>query len=268
MSEQDYSFWDHLDELRKHLLRAFIVFFILFIVLFNFRSFLFDTFLLSLLHEDFITYQWIASLGKFLNLSSISSPEIGFSLINTKLSGQFMAHISVSALVAAIISFPYLVYQLWRFIKPALYKREKKIIRTNAFIIVLLFLLGASFAFLIITPLSVLFLGNYQVSQAVTNTITLSSYLQVFSTSILLTGLMFELPVMLRILVFIGITTVEGLKKYRKHAIVAGLILSAIITPTTDPFTMLLVALPVYFLFEISIIFTRKKQQNDGKDNI
>ncbi|PLW92524.1 MAG: twin-arginine translocase subunit TatC [Marinilabiliales bacterium] len=262
MSEKDYSFWDHVDELRKHLLRAFIVFFILFIVLFNFRTLLFDEFLLSLLKEDFITYRWISDIAAYFNLSSFETPEIGFKLINTKLPGQFMAHISVSALVAAIISFPFLVYQLWRFIVPGLYPREKKSIIRSAFTIVFLFFTGAVFAFLIITPLSVLFLGNYQVSEQVENTITLSSYLGVFSTTILLTGLLFELPVVLRVLVRIGIATVSGLKKYRKHAVVVGLILSAIITPTTDPFTMLLVALPVYFLYEISIIFTRRKQKN------
>ena len=262
MSDKDYSFWDHLDELRKYLLRAFIVFFILFIVLFNFKEFLFDRFLFSFIHEDFITYQWIASIAQSLDLSSFQSPKIDFTLINTKLPGQFMAHISVSALAAAVINFPFLVYQLWRFIAPALYTHEKKRIRYSAFIIVFLFFLGALFAFFIITPLSVLFLGNYQVSEQVENMITLSSYLSVFTTSVLFTGLLFELPIVLRVLVSIGLTTVEGLKKYRKHAIVVGLILSAIITPTTDPFTMLLVALPVYFLYEISIIFSRKKQRN------
>lgn len=258
MSDEDYSFWDHLDELRKRLLHAFIVFFIVFIVLFNFRNLLFDGFLLSLLRDDFITYRWIADLASYFNLSSFDSPLIDFELINTKLSGQFMAHIAISAMAAAIITFPYLIYQLWRFIVPALYPNEKRIIKRSAFIIVLLFFTGAIFAFFVITPLAVLFLGNYQVSEQVKNMITLSSYLSVFTNSILMTGLLFELPVVLRVLVRIGITTVAGLKRYRKHAIVVGLILSAIITPTTDPFTMLLVAFPVYMLYEISIIFTRK----------
>lgn len=264
MSEKEFSFWDHLDELRKHLLRVFFVFFVLFIVLFNFREILFDQFLLSLLSEDFITYYWITKMALFLGLDSFAKAEIGFNLINTQLPGQFMAHISITALVSAVLTFPYLVFQLWRFIAPALYPVEKKMVIRNTFLIVFLFMCGASFAFFIITPLSVLFLGNYQVSEHVSNTITLSSYMGVFTSTIIMTGLLFELPVVLRVLVGLGIANTKSLKKYRKHALVLGLILSAVITPTTDPFTMLLVALPLYLLYEISIIFTRKKKRYVG----
>lgn len=260
MSEQDFTFWDHLNELRKHLLRIICVYFITFIILFNFKEFLFDKVLLSLLNSDFVSYRIFSQISAFFAGSGeIAPPQIEFHLINTQLSGQFMSHISITAIVSIVLVFPYIIFQLWHFIVPALYESEKKVIKKNTFIVVFLFIMGAAFAYYVVTPLSVMFLGNYQVSESVTNSITITSYLSIFSTTIIMMGILFELPVILGILTKTGILNTEKLKKYRKFALVAGLVLSAIITPTGDPFTMIVVALPIYLLYEVSIAFTRKK---------
>jgi len=266
MEDEELSFWDHLHELRTYLIRSVIVFVVFFIAAFSFREILFDQFLLRLLDHDFITYQWFIKFASLVGISDAGKIVLDFNLINIKLAGQFTAHISISALAAGILTLPFLVFQLWLFIKPALYETERKLIAHNAIVIVLLFLLGCAFAYFIITPLSVLFLGNYQVSEKVQNTIALSSYMSVFNSTLFLTGLLFELPVLLIVLSRIGIVSAASLKKYRKHAIVAGLILSAIITPTTDPFTMTIVAIPLYLLFEFSILTVAAKERRHGKN--
>lgn len=267
MEDEDLSFWDHLHELRKYLIRSIIIFIVFFIAAFSFRNILFDQFLFRLLNPDFITYQRFTALADFAGIAGAEKIVLDFNLINFRLAGQFTAHISISALAAAVLTLPFLVFQLWLFIKPALYDKERKIIARNAIVIVLLFLIGCAFAYFIITPLSIVFLGNYQVSEKVSNTISLSSYLSVFNSTILLSGLLFELPVLLIVLSRIGLINAQLLRRYRKHAVVGGLILSAIITPTTDPFTMSVVAIPLYLLYEISILAVAQKEKRHGRKN-
>ena len=267
MEDEDLSFWDHLHELRRYLIRSILVFFILFIAAFSFREILFDEFLFRLLNPDFITYRWFTALAGYLGINGAEKIVLDFKLINIRLAGQFTAHISIAALAAAVMTLPFLIYQLWLFIKPALYVNERKIISRNAVVIVFLFLIGCAFAYFIITPLSIVFLGNYEVSDKVSNTISLSSYMSVFNSTLLLTGLLFELPVLLIVLSRIGLVSAALLRRYRKHAIVTGLILSAIITPTTDPFTMTIVAIPLYLLFEISILSVARKEKRHGRKN-
>lgn len=267
MDNEDQSFWDHLHELRKYLIRSVLLFIVFFIAAFSFREILFDQFLLALLNKNFISYQWFLSLAEWSGLVDSNDVNIGFSLISTRLAGQFMAHISISALAAFVLTLPFLIFQLWLFVKPALYRSERRVVGQSAIVIVLLFLLGCGFAYYILTPLSVLFLGNYVVSDLVKNTITLDSYLSVFTTTMVLTGLLFELPVALGVLSRLGFVTASTLRRFRKHAIVVGLVLSAIITPTTDPFTMTVVAIPLYLLFEISIISVANKEKRNARQN-
>lgn len=261
MDDDNLNFWEHLQELRKYLIRSVLFFFILFIAAFLFREILFDNFLLALLDEDFITYRVLKKLFHFIGVNDLESINAGFKLINFKLSGQFLAHISISAVAAAIITLPFFIYQMWLFIKPALYPKERKIISKNAIIIVFLFLIGCLFAYYVITPLSILFLGNYKVSELVSNTISLNSYISVFNSTLFLTGLLFELPILLLVISRLGLVSAETLRKYRKYSIVACLIISAIITPTTDPFTMTIIAIPIYLLYEISIFSINKKSK-------
>jgi len=267
MNDEELSFWDHLHELRRYLIRSVIVFFAFFILAFSFKDILFDHFLFRLLDSNFITYRWFSDFAKFLSVNNGEKISLDFHLININLAGQFIAHISISAVAALILTLPFLIFQLWLFIKPALYANERKIISKNAFVVVLLFVIGCAFAYFIITPLSVLFLGNYVVSSKVSNTISLSSYVSVFNSTLLLTGLLFELPVMVFILNKIGLIKADFMRKYRKHAIVVVLIVSAIITPTTDPFTMTIVAIPIYLLYEISIVTIAKKEKYNGSKN-
>lgn len=258
IGEGDSTFWEHLQELRRYLLRYVLFFVVLWIVAFYYGELIFDRVFMVFLNPDFITYRIFSELTYFLGLDTQQGIIVQFSIINTDLPGQFMAHLGISALLAFIVSFPLLIFQLWRFIKPALYDQEIRIIRRSAFSIMILFFTGVLFAYFIITPLSVLFLGNYRLSNAIPNLITLRSFFSVFLTLHIFTGLLFLLPPLIVILVRLGIVNPWKLKKIRKHVIVAILIVSAVITPTTDPFTMTVVALPIFFLFELSIIWSKK----------
>lgn len=266
MDSEELSFWDHLHDLRKYLIRSVIFFIVAFIAAFVFKDILFDGFLLRLMDPDFPVYSWIQQIADASGME-FDTTKIGFTLISTKLSGQFMAHISLSALAAFIVSVPFILFQLWKFIKPALYEREIKAIRRGFWWTFLLFACGSAFAYFIITPLSIIFLGNYQVSELVKNTITLDSYLSVFSSTIFFTGLLFILPMLLMVLGRAGIIKAATLRHFRRHAMVAGIALSAIITPTTDPFTMLIVALPLLLLYEAGIIILRKNERKHVAKN-
>lgn len=263
----DQTFWDHISELRKRLVRVIIFFFLAFILAFSFREFLFDELILRLMDKDFITYKWFCELAIWIGIHDLCPEKIGFNLINIHLAGQFVAHITVSAMAAFIASIPFLTQQLWKFIKPALHAHEIKAIRRSIWFAILLFIMGIALGYFILTPFSIVFLGNYQVSPMVSNQITLASYLSVFSTTILLSGLIFEMPLVFIILARIGILTNKSLRIWRKYVIVICLVLAAVITPSTDPFSMFLLALPLYLLFEISLIFVKRIERNGIKTN-
>ncbi len=267
MGEDEPGFWDHLHELRKYLIRSFLLFVALFVLAFSFREWLFDGFLFRLMDPDFPIYRWLIVLAEWTGLAQQDEIIIGFQLISTRLAGQFMAHISLSAIAAFVLALPFLVFQLWLFVKPALYPHERKVVARGAIIIVGLFLVGSAFAYFILTPLSILFLGNYQVSPLVSNTITIDSYVGTFTSTLFLTGLVFELPVVLTVLARLGFVNSGTLRKARRFALVIGLIVSAIITPTTDPFTMIIVAIPLYLLFELSIMAVSSREKKRGSKN-
>lgn len=266
-ANSDLNFWDHLGELRKRLIRVVIFFFIAFVIAFSFREILFDELILRLMDNDFITYHWFCKLALWTGISDLCPEKIGFNLINIHLAGQFLAHITVSAMAALILSLPILAHQLWLFIKPALHRNEVNAIRRSVWLSVMLFIMGIALGYFILTPFSIVFLGNYQVSPIVGNQITLSSYLSVFTSTIILSGLIFEMPLVFIVLARIGILTNKSLRMWRKYVLVACLILAAIITPSTDPFSMFLLALPLYLLFEISLIFVKRIEQNGSKAN-
>lgn len=256
--EEERSFWDHLQELRAYLLRYVVVFVILWIIAFCYGEFLFDRIFMVFLKPDFVTYRLFSAFTYLLGLSAQEGVDIHFSIINTDLPGQFMAHLGITALLAFVVSFPFLLFQFWRFVKPALYADEIRVVRRSAFSVLLLFFTGLLFAYFIITPLSVVFLGNYHLSESIPNLVTLRSFFSVFLTLHLFTGLLFLLPALMVILARLGIIDPYKLKKVRKHVIVIIFIISAVITPTTDPFTMTVVALPILFLFELSIFWSKK----------
>jgi sec-independent protein translocase protein TatC len=273
MSQQEeMSFLQHLEALRWHLVRSIVALIFFAIILFINKTFLFDTIIFGPKKADFFTFQVLCDLGEKLNYLLPSLFEEGVICIgqnlpglqNISMSGQFMTHITVSLVGGLILSFPYFIWELWRFIKPALLTGEKQytggVVLSTSF----LFATGVLFGYYVIAPLSVNFFLNYQVSPDIQNTPTLSAYISTVTTVVLACGIVFELPILVYFLTKVGILSPEFLKKYRKHSLVGALILSAIITPP-DVFSQCLVAVPILFLYEVSILVSGIVIKNSEK---
>ena len=241
----EQTFWDHLDELRSTLLRIAVVFLGSAVVLFFFKTFLFEKIVLAPTTSDFFLYR---ILGNSMDLT----------LQNIELSAQFFIHIKVTLICALLVSFPYLIYELWRFIAPALYENEKRATRGAFGFASVLFYLGVTTAYCVIFPMMLSFFSKYQVSGQVENIFSLSSYISMFLSTLLMFGIVFEFPTVVAVLSSLGVLTRQTLKSFRKHAICAVLILAAIITPSGDPFSLLVVSVPLYLLYEFGIIICRK----------
>jgi len=264
---KEMSFLQHLEELRWHLVRSVLAITVIAVVAFLNKEFLFDGVLLAPKSPSFLTYRWLCLISHKLHLGDdLCVQSIPFSLISTDLSAQFTTHMWVAFVAGLIVASPYILWEAWRFIKPALYEKERNYARGIVFYTSSLFIIGVLFGYYVITPMSVNFLGTYQVSPEVKNTITLDSFISTVTTLTLLTGLVFELPIVVYFLTKIGIMSPGFMRTYRKHAVVLILILAAFITPTSDATTMLMVAVPLYALYEISIIVSARVVKKRGED--
>ena len=243
------SFWDHLDELRSVLLKSLGVWAVAFVGAFCCKDRLFDL-LFAPTQPDFITY-------RLLNAFNFQLSTFNFQFINTELTAPFVIHLQVAMAAGLVIAMPFIVYWLYGFVAPALYERERRYSTVLVLASVLLFGLGIALNYLLIFPVSFRFLGTYQVTPLVVNHISLSSYVSLFLILTLLMGLLFEVPLLTWTLSKIGLLRKEQLCHYRRHVFVGILILAAVITPTGDPFTLMLVTLPVYLLYELSIALIR-----------
>lgn len=242
---------EHLEVLRRMLFRIVGVVLVMGIAIFYFKDETFDI-LLAPHTSDFITFRWVEQLMAMIGMNFVFEP-YNVSLISTELAAQFMTHISTSCYLAFLFASPYILFELFRFVSPALYENEKRYSLIVVFVVYLLFALGLLMSYFVIFPISFQFLATYQVDSEINNTITLSSYISTFTTLTLMMGVVFQLPVVAFVLGKIGIVDSELLKHYRRHAIIVIAIIAAIITPTTDIFTLLLVTLPIYMLYELSI---------------
>ena len=262
------SFLDHLEELRWHLVRSVVVIFSLAIVFFANREFLFDTIILAPKDPGFFTYRMMCKLSHFLNMGdALCMNGLEFSLINTTLSGQFTLHMWAAFVAGIVVGFPYLVWEAWRFINPALTATEIGYSKGILFFVSILFSIGVLFGYYLIAPLSINFLGTYQVSSEVKNMIDMDSYISTITVITFASGLLFELPIVVYFLSSLGIISPAFMKRYRKHAVVVILILAAVITPSPDITSQLLVALPVYVLYELSIFvsaYVVNKKEREG----
>lgn len=266
-SGKEMSFLGHLEELRWHLVRSVSAIVIIALAVFFYKEFIFDDVLLAPKRQDFLTYRVLCWLSHQLGLGEgLCIQTVPFELISIELSSQFTTHMWVAFVSGLILASPYVLWEVWSFIKPALYEKERNYARGIVFYTSSLFLLGVLFGYYVITPMSVNFLGSYQVSALVKNTITLSSFISMVTTLSLLSGLIFELPIVIYFLTKIGLMSPAFMKTYRKHAVVVILILSAVITPTSDATTMILVAVPLYVLYEISIIVSARVIKNKAKE--
>lgn len=261
------TFGDHLEVLRRMLLRIFVAIIINSIIVFIFKEQVTDL-LFAPTNSDFILYQWINDLFNICNINSMKLDEFNIQLINTELSSQFMTHLQISFYFGSFISSPYIVYQLFGFIKPALFESEKKYFVLILFAIYILFSIGLIMNYFIIFPISLRFLGTYQLNEAVANTVSLNSYTSSFLLLSLAMGLVFEFPAISFILGKMGIIDANTLKHYRKYAFVIILIVSALITPP-DVFSLILMTIPLYVLYEFSIFilaYTIHNTSSSGED--
>lgn len=250
--EKEMTFLDHLEELRWHLIRSILAIFIFAIVAFVFHNFIFDYVILAPKTPEFWTNRMLCRFGDFVNVSTLCINSQPFQIINISMAGQFSTHIMVSLVLGFVVAFPYIFWEFWHFIKPALFETEQKSSRGAIFYTSLLFMLGVLFGYYLIVPLSVHFLGSYNVSTQVENTINLGSYISTVTSIVLAAGIIFEIPILIFFLAKAGLVTPKFLKRYRKHSFVIILALSAIITPP-DVFSQVLVCLPLVLLYEIGI---------------
>lgn len=248
---QEKTFWEHLDELRSVIVRIVLSLVVLSVVLFFFKDALFGV-ALAPSSPDFTLYKLISRIAP---LESVE--EFAPQLINTELTGQFMIHMQVAFYGAVIVAAPYILWQLFGYVSPALYDNERKMVRGVLVAGTALFYAGALLSYFLIFPLSFRFLILYQVDEQVSNMIQLSSYIDTLLVLTLLMGVLFELPLVAIMLGRYGFVTSEMMSSYRRHALLAILIISAIITPTTDVFTLMIVSLPIYLLYEASILSLR-----------
>ena len=264
-AKDEMSFLDHLEELRWHLIRSVLAIVIIATVAFIFKDFIFDVLLFGPKNKDFVTYRWFCSLSQTLGQgSSFCIEELPFRIQSRTVAGQFSAHLWTSVLAGFIVSFPYIIFEFWKFISPGLYEKERKNARGFIFIASLLFFIGVLFGYYIVTPLSINFLGNYSVSSEIFNDFDLSSYIGLLRASVLASGIIFELPIIIYFLTRVGIFTPEFLRKNRKISLVLVLSLSAIITPP-DIASQIIVSIPILILYEVSIIIAKVVTRNQNK---
>jgi sec-independent protein translocase protein TatC len=250
----EMPFFEHIEALRWHIARSAFVVLLLTCVLFFYNDIVFGKIIFGPRHTDFITYRVICKLGYKLfgdGRACIDVAQQG--LINTDLAGQFTMHLWVSLIGGLIVGMPYILWEAWRFIRPALKNTEAKPAKGFVWISTVLFLIGVSFSYFLIFPLTWNFLAPYQVSSDVTNLISFDSYVSNLTTLTLAFGLVFEMPIVVYFLSRLGIMTPGFMRKYRRHAVVIILVIAAFITPTSDIPTQLAVFTPLYILYEASI---------------
>lgn len=262
----EMSFLDHLEDLRWHLIRITIAVILAGIIAFCFPKILFGVIIFGPTEMSFPTYQWLCEMSQLIGIedTTFCADRFPFDLQNRLVAGQFSTHIWTSIYAGFIVAFPYVLYQLWRFISPGLKKNERKNSRGFIIIASLLFFTGVLFGYYVITPLSFNFLANYSISDKVINDFDLNSVIAAVRSSSLAAGLVFELPILVYFLTKIGFVTPQILKKYRKFALVIVLIISAVITPP-DIASQVIVAVPILILYQVSIFISRIVVRNQNK---
>lgn len=257
--EAEMSFFDHLDVLRGHLIRASIAILTFTILAFTFYDFIFTKIIMGPGRTDFWTYRIMCAATEKFNLGpDFCVQKLNFNIINTELGGQFTLQLNSSLMIGIVLGIPYLLFELWRFVKPALHENERKSATGFVFWASLLFLIGLLFGYYIIAPLSINFLSNYEVSSIINNQITIDSYFSVVATLTIGAAITFELPVIIFILSKLGVMTPEFMRSSRRYATVIILIIAAVVTPTPDLITMLTVSFPLFLLYEISIYISAR----------
>jgi len=268
--EEGMSFLDHLEQLRWHLLRSVAAILIFTVAAFLAKSIVFGKVILGPSRIDFFTYQMLCRIADALSTPVLCIDNLPFTIQSRQMTGQFSMHLTSSVVVGLIVAFPYIFWEVWKFISPGLYSKERQAARGAVFFVSLLFFTGAAFGYFILAPLSINFLSNYQLDPSILNEFDITSYVTTLTMLVLASAIMFQLPVVIYFLSMSGLVTAAMLKTYRRHAIVVILILAAVITPP-DVISQILIAMPILVLYEAGIQIAkrleRKRAQQELEEN-
>jgi len=268
INEEDHhemSFLDHLEELRWHIIRACIAIGVFTIAAFLAKEIVFGQIILGPSRTGFWTYKMLCQIADILGTQALCIDELPFILQSRQMTGQFTMHIASSFVVGLICTFPYAFWEVWRFISPGMYVKERNVAKGAVFYVSLLFGIGVTFGYFILAPLSINFLSNYQIDPSILNEFDIISYVFTVTTLVLACGLLFQLPMVVYFLTKAGLVTPDLLKTYRKHSIVAIFFLGAMLTPP-DPFSQVLIALPLIGLYQFSMVISRRTYKRMEKE--
>lgn len=263
--EKEMSFLDHLEELRWHVVRAVLAIFVCMIGAFIYTKEIFDNVIFAPAKADFATFKVLCKLGNlFWMEEAFCIDTIPFKIQSRFMTGQFTMQFTAAFVIGLIIAFPYVFWEIWRFVKPALHKKERKFSRGAVFFVTLLFLLGVAFGYYVLCPISIYFFSTYTISDVIVNEFDITSYVSTVVTLVFGSGVLFQLPMVVYFLTKIDILSPEFMRKYRRHSVVVILIVSALITPP-DVFSLTLISIPLYLLYEISIFISTGVVRNKRK---
>ena len=266
-SNAEMSFIEHLEDLRWHVVRSVIAVIICAIIVFSFSDFIVENILFAPTRSDFISSRWLCRLGHFIGIGdTLCFPDVKAKFLENTMTGQFIASFTLAFIGGFIIAFPYIFWEFWKFVRPALSLKERNKTKGVIFWVSLLFFTGVAFGYFILTPFMVNFYFNYKLSPQIEIMPSFSDYLENLIYTTVGIGVLFQMPLLVMVLARIGIVTGRFLKKYRRHAFVILVIAAAIITPSTDPFSLTIVTIPLYLLFEASIIIATRINKRQAKD--
>jgi sec-independent protein translocase protein TatC len=263
----EMSFLDHLEELRWHLIRSLTAVFVFAIAAFVSKGVIFGEIILGPSKPSFWTYRMLCNLSEILNSDALCISELPFIIQSRQMTGQFSMHITSSFVIGLICAFPYAFWEIWRFVKPGLYDKERKAATGATFYVSLLFFMGVFFGYFVVTPISINFLSNYQIDPSILNEFDIISYVSTVTTLVLACALLFQLPIVVYFATKAGLVSSSLLKTYRKHSIIVILMLSAVLTPP-DPFSQVLIAIPLGLLYQLSILIAVKLEKKERKQEL
>lgn len=263
----EMSFLDHLEELRWHLIRSLTAIFVFAIAAFVSKGVIFGEIILGPSKPSFWTYRILCNLSEILSSDALCISELPFIIQSRQMTGQFSMHITSSFVIGLICAFPYAFWEIWRFVKPGLYDKERKAATGATFYVSLLFFMGVFFGYFVVTPISINFLSNYQIDPSILNEFDIISYVSTVTTLVLACALLFQLPIVVYFATKAGLISSSLLKTYRKHSIIVILMLSAVLTPP-DPFSQVLIAIPLGLLYQLSILIAVKLEKKERKQEL
>ncbi|MCO5253549.1 MAG: twin-arginine translocase subunit TatC [Bacteroidetes bacterium] len=265
--KKEMSFFDHIDSLRGHIMRSLVVLVILIAICFTYIETLFTKIIIAPINPDFLTYRLICKFSHYVYHSDkFCIGELNIKLVNLTMQGQFVEAFKISIITAIVVGFPYFLFELWRFIRPALKSSEKKISKGLIASCSLLFFLGVLFGYYILSPISLNFFANFSINSQIENQPTFQSIVSLISFLVIGTGLMFELPILMYFLARIGFISSGTLKKFRRYALLVIIVVAAIVTPP-DVFSQIILTIPIYFLFELGITLTKNVERKQAKND-